>query len=223
MLIEPFILSRQACGAHASTDRAYVHADGAAFAGPDRALLRRERRVHKRSGAATYHHHQGPLRHGGAVTHAGEHRSRDVDDEPLPTVTGAHRGELAFITAQHGEREGQAPRVHSVDAPAPTIAATGHIDVAQGIVTPIFDGQHYDILFRMLEPHELAAAMGFTSEDQAYQFAGTKTEQIKQIGNAVSVAKMKACVGAIMADAAPKRKAKPEAVEQPRAEGRAAA
>jgi DNA (cytosine-5)-methyltransferase 1 len=131
------------------------------------------------------------------VSHGGDgHRARDAG-EPLPTVTGANRGELAFITAQHGEREGQAPRVHDVDAPAPTIAATGHIDLVEAT-------QEYDILFRMLEPHELAAAMGFTGDDVTYEFAGTKTEQIKQIGNAVSVAKMKACVGAIMADAAPK-------------------
>jgi DNA (cytosine-5)-methyltransferase 1 len=52
---------------------------------------------------------------------------------------------------------------------------------------------------------ELAAAMGFSTEEAAYEFAGTKTEQIKQIGNAVSVAKMRACVKALMADAAPKR------------------
>ncbi|MNE78294.1 hypothetical protein D3C80_1746850 [compost metagenome] len=63
----------------------------------------------------------------------------------------------------------------------------------------------------MLEPHELAAAMGFTTEEQAYEFAGTKTDQIKQIGNAVSVAKMKACVGSLMADAVPRARAKPKA------------
>jgi DNA (cytosine-5)-methyltransferase 1 len=130
--------------------------------------------------------------------HDGSDRARSVG-EPLPTVTSANRGELAFITAQHGERPGQAPRVHSVDAPAPTVAATGHVDLVEGV-------EGYDILFRMLQPHELAAAMGFTGEDQAYEFAGTKTEQIKQIGNAVSVAKMKACVGSIMADAAPRRR-----------------
>jgi len=60
----------------------------------------------------------------------------------------------------------------------------------------------YDILFRMLEAHELAAAMDFKGDDQAYEFAGNKTEKIKQIGNAASVAKMKACVGAIMSDPA---------------------
>lgn len=36
----------------------------------------------------------------------------------------------------------------------------------------------------------------------ARKFAGTKTDQVKQIGNAVSVKKMKACVGAIMSDEA---------------------
>lgn len=136
------------------------------------------------------------------ITHTGEHRARDVNEEPIQTITTAHRGELAFITAQHGERKGQAPRVHDVNQPAPTIAATGHVDLIEGTA-------EFDILFRMLEPHELAAAMGFTTEEASYEFAGTKTEQIKQIGNAVSVAKMTACVGAIMADAAPKRRPEP--------------
>jgi DNA (cytosine-5)-methyltransferase 1 len=131
--------------------------------------------------------------------HDGSDRVRDVG-EPLPTVTGANRGELAFITAQHGERAGQAPRVHSVDQPSPTIAATGHVDLIQG-------AEGFDILFRMLEPHELAAAMGFDDGDQAYEFAGTKTDKIKQIGNAVAVSMMKAEVSAIMADAVPRRRA----------------
>lgn len=130
------------------------------------------------------------------VTHqGGEDRHHDID-EPLPTVTGANRGELAFITAQFGEREGQAPRVHDVGGPLPTITATGHVNLVE-------PGPGYDILFRMLEPEELAAAMGFNEEDRKYEFTGTKTERVKQVGNAVSVAKMKACVRAIMADAAP--------------------
>ena len=128
--------------------------------------------------------------------HDGSDRMGDPSD-PLPTITGANRGELAFIAAQFGEREGQAPRVHDINEPTPTIAATGHVNLVEA-------AGDYDILFRMLEPHELAAAMGFNDGDQAYEFAGTKTEKIKQIGNAVSVAKMKACVGAIFADAAPK-------------------
>jgi site-specific DNA-cytosine methylase len=39
-----------------------------------------------------------------------------------------------------------------------------------------------DIRFRMLQPHELAAAQGFRRD---YQFTGTKAEKVKQIGNAV--------------------------------------
>jgi site-specific DNA-cytosine methylase len=38
------------------------------------------------------------------------------------------------------------------------------------------------ILFRMLKPHELAAAQGFHPH---HKFTGTQTEQVKQIGNAV--------------------------------------
>jgi len=137
------------------------------------------------------------------ITHNdGSNRARDVETDPLATITTANRGELAFITAQHGERPGQAPRVHDIDQPAPTIAASGHVDLIQATA-------EYDILFRMLEPHELAAAMGFSTEELPYEFAGTKTEKIKQIGNAVSVSKMRACVAALVADAAPKKKAVP--------------
>jgi DNA (cytosine-5)-methyltransferase 1 len=50
---------------------------------------------------------------------------------------------------------------------------------------------------------------GFDADGLAYDFAGTKTEKIKQIGNAVSVAKMKACVGVLMADAAPAGRREP--------------
>jgi len=130
------------------------------------------------------------------VTHEGGlDRVLDANADPLSTITGANRGELAFIAAQFGERKGQAPRVHDIGEPSPSPCATGHINLVEA--TP-----QYDILFRMLEPHELAAAMGFNDEEVAYEFAGTKTEQIKQIGNAVSVAMMKAEVKAIMADAA---------------------
>lgn len=128
------------------------------------------------------------------VTHAGPGRVRSVED-PLPTVTAAPRGELAFITAAFGERDGQAARVHSVDEPAPTLCARGRIPLVQGA-----EGEVYgvDILFRMLQPDELAAAMGFSDALRRYKFAGTKTDITRQIGNAVSVRTAEALVGALM-------------------------
>lgn len=236
MLIEPFVLSRHACGAPRSIEEPtptqvakhshvlispyYGSGSGETCNSVDEALptITSKGRfgmvvpvTNSNGGATARNIDVDPIAtmttaKGGEfavvlpVTHAGGHdRVLDANKEPLPTVTGANRGELAFIAAQFGEREGQAPRVHDINQPAPTIAATGHVNLIE-------PGPEFDILFRMLEPHELAAAMGFNTDEITYEFAGTKTEMIKQIGNAVSVAKMKACVGAIMADAVPKSK-----------------
>jgi DNA (cytosine-5)-methyltransferase 1 len=130
------------------------------------------------------------------VTHGKRgNRARDIE-QPLPTVTGAHRGELACIVAAWGERPGQIPRVHSVDEPTPTLCATGRIQLA--VAEPVKNGRTYDIRFRMLEPKELARAMGFSDAETAYEFAGNKTEITKQIGNAVPVNLAAALVGALM-------------------------
>jgi DNA (cytosine-5)-methyltransferase 1 len=130
------------------------------------------------------------------VTHGSDpSRCRSLDD-PLPTITTAHRGELACIVAAFGERRGQEPRVHSVDEPTPTICATGRIQLA--VAEPVVSGQAVDIRFRMLEPSELARAMGFSDEDATYWFAGNKTEVTKQIGNAVPVNLATALVDALM-------------------------
>lgn len=177
------------------------------------------------------------------VTHAGGRRPRTVQ-EPLPTLTGAHRGEYALaepflVSANHGSGVGY--RVHSKEDPLPTLACSNAIGVAQpfvlgqqsgsaprqtgdplptvasagaiGLVEP-FLAKYYgsgdgvapvsapmptvttrdrfglveqvglDIRFRMLQPHESAAAMGFP---EGYRFAGSKGDRVKQIGNAVSV------------------------------------
>ena len=130
------------------------------------------------------------------VTHGKRgNRTRDLG-EPLPRVTGAHRGELACIVAARGERPGQTPRVHSVDEPTPTKCATGRIQLA--VAEPVTNGRIYDIRFRMLEPKELARAMGFSDAETVYEFAGNKTEITKQIGNAVPVNLAAALVGALM-------------------------
>lgn len=197
------------------------------------------------------------------LTHGGRVRSLD---QPMPTVTGANRGEMAlaspfllphdqftarnglslvdpvtrplrtitasnggcnylvspFIVPHFGERPGQAPRTHSVDAPAPAVTATkgagslctpfvvpyygnsGPHDVDEplrtvttrdrfALVTP--DGLALDIFFRMLQPRELARAQGFPD---SFRFAGNKGEVIRQIGNAVPVGIASAICGSIL-------------------------
>ena len=52
----------------------------------------------------------------------------------------------------------------------------------------------------MLQPHELAGAMGFDADEVPYEFSGTKTDVIRQIGNAVPVNTATALVAAIMGE-----------------------
>ena len=58
------------------------------------------------------------------VTHSGDRRVHPVD-EPMRTLTAAHRGEHALISPcfvqRHRERPGQTPRCHPVDRPARVI------------------------------------------------------------------------------------------------------
>jgi DNA (cytosine-5)-methyltransferase 1 len=139
-------------------------------------------------------------------------RSKSIN-EPMPTICG-NRGDVALIEPsllpQHGGGV-----LRSVDQPTPTVTTDGAIGVvepflmkyygaatgAQSVNDPldtvtakerhalvrptvVINGERYllDIRFRMLQPHELAGAQGFP---KTYKFAGTKTDQVKLIGNAV--------------------------------------
>ncbi len=146
-------------------------------------------------------------------------------DNPLPTQT-AHAQHLAlatpFLVPNFSERDGHAPRGHSVDAPLPAVTSHGAGALIQpvlldpfltkyygtggvqsvdtpldtvtakdrfGLTQPIIarvHGETYlvDILYRMLLPKELAAAMSFPTD---YIFTGNQGEQVRQIGNAVPV------------------------------------
>lgn len=77
------------------------------------------------------------------VTHHGDRRVHP-GDEPIPTITGAHRGELALavptlIQTSYGERKGQAPRVPGLEKPVGTIVAQGQ---KHGLVAA-FLAKHY--------------------------------------------------------------------------------
>lgn len=62
-------------------------------------------------------------------------------------------------------------------------------------LVPLGNGRFLDIRFRMLQPHELAAAQGFP---KGYKFTGKKSTQVKQIGNAVPHYTAKALCGVLL-------------------------
>jgi DNA (cytosine-5)-methyltransferase 1 len=63
------------------------------------------------------------------LTHGDRHAPHSVD-EPVPTVTGANRGEQSLVVPymvhrSNGERPGQTPRTYDVRAPYPTVVGGG--------------------------------------------------------------------------------------------------
>lgn len=144
---------------------------------------------------------EGMERHGGEpIIIAMEHGGRSIPASlPLPTVTCARGGAfgVAYLLPQHGGGQ-----LRPVSQPCPTVATSGAIGLiinyyGTGIAHPTTEplptvttkdrfglATRKDgiLCFRMLQPHELAAAQGFRRD---YKFTGTKTEAVKQIGNAV--------------------------------------
>lgn len=142
-------------------------------------------------------------------------------DLPLPTITagGEHLGLVVPFLLQ--QQSGGVAR--PVTEPVPTIATAGALSLVepflvryQGTGGPesirrpvstittrdrlgLVEPQALDVRFRMLQPHELAAAMSFPA---GYRFAGNKTETIKQIGNAVCVRTARALCRAILEEVA---------------------
>lgn len=130
-----------------------------------------------------------------------------------------------LVPTNYGERPGQAPRTHGVNAPLPTVVGsvthglvqpylvpyygTGEADSLNdpartltgrdrlGLVEPVepIPGVTHDILFRMLLPSELAAAMSFPPD---YVFKGNRGQVVKQIGNAVDCLQMEVLAGALV-------------------------
>ena len=94
-------------------------------------------------------------------------------ERPLPTQTGTRTFGLVAPFLVKFYRTGGA---HDVEKPLDTVTTKPRYGLVEGTYA-------LDILFRMLQPHELAAAMGFPS---GYFFAGTKDEQVRQIGGAVT-------------------------------------
>ena len=142
----------------------------------------------------------------------GDHRYHSIHD-PVPTLDCSNRYGLVepmFIPQQSGGT------VKPVSNPLPTIAGAGAISIVEPLVMEYYGNcqcqpvskplrtvtckdrfallkpEDCRIGFRMLQPHELAAAQSFPDW---YRFAGTKADTVKQIGNAVCPKMAEALVG----------------------------
>lgn len=120
------------------------------------------------------------------VAHQGGDASRcSSAEDPLPTIH-AGGGSVALCEPFVTQYYGTAKNPKSVEDPLGTVTTKGRF----GLVT----ANQMGIRFRMLRPHELAAAMGL----EGYTFCGNQTEQIRQIGNAVARRTAQALCGNIM-------------------------
>lgn len=116
---------------------------------------------------------------------------------PLPTI--ATTGSISVVSPVLVKFYGGEEEAHSVDKPLGTVTCKDRFGLADGRLVVDEWGRFLllDILFRMLQPHELAAAMSFPEN---YKFAGTKSDQVKQIGNAVCPALAEALIAAALDD-----------------------
>lgn len=153
-------------------------------------------------------------------------RTHDID-RPFPTVVagGSTHALVEPFLLPHRQFDGM--QVDDVADPLRTVTATNgdHNALVQPFLVPFYaNGQadavadplrtvttkdrhglvqpdvvKLDIRFRMLQPHELAAAMGFP---KGYKITGNRSEQVKQVGNAVVVEQAEALIMAMLEDAA---------------------
>jgi DNA (cytosine-5)-methyltransferase 1 len=167
------------------------------------------------------------------VTHGKDSDGRPHTlDEPLPTLTTKNGiGMAEAFIVQSDQTGSKSDCVKSLDQPLGTLVTKANMCLAEpyitkyygtalangvdepldtvttkdrfGLVQPEFNGYRLDIRFRMLQPHELARAQGFPDD---YKFQGTKSDMVKQIGNAVPVGLAKSLITSLLEDYKPKEK-----------------
>ncbi|TSD94847.1 DNA cytosine methyltransferase [Skermania sp. ID1734] len=117
--------------------------------------------------------------HALVTTYNGKGLTRPAD-EPLATVTAIDRH--ALLMRNNGVRGGH-PARHTTPVlePARAVTTAGHQSLLTAAAWPAFDID--DVLFRMLEPHEIGRAMAFGTN---YVVLGTKRQRVRQYGNAVT-------------------------------------
>ncbi len=117
----------------------------------------------------------------------GKNRNHSIN-EPLPVVDCSNRYGLVkpFLFKYYGSGK----NIAGIDEPLDTVTCKDRFAIIDG------DLYNLDIRFRMLLPHELAAAQGFPKN---YKFVGSGKQIVRQIGNAVPCNLAKAICKAVLA------------------------
>jgi DNA (cytosine-5)-methyltransferase 1 len=126
--------------------------------------------------------------HGLVVPYYGAAESAKPDSEALGTLTTRDR--FALVTRQNSSRVGDGAEMSTpVGEPLRTLTTMGHQSLTVGSVPDVDD-----CMFRMLEPHEVAAGMAFPGD---YMWEGTRRERVRMAGNAVTPPAARDLVGIV--------------------------
>jgi DNA (cytosine-5)-methyltransferase 1 len=101
-------------------------------------------------------------------------------EQPMPTVTATSSD--VFLVEPYVSKYYGTVICQPVAEPLDTVTTKDRFGLVEPYLIPVGDNRYLGIRFRMLQPHELAAAQGFA---KSYKFHGNKSTQVKQIGNAV--------------------------------------
>lgn len=110
------------------------------------------------------------------ITSKARHALIEGNAHQVPT-TGLPKRTITYYKGQTTVTTGTIPCLSEFNPEKEGLPSEGKFYVQ--VFTTLYE---VDIKLRMFEPHELAQAQGFP---KSYKFAGNKTEQVKQIGNAV--------------------------------------
>lgn len=98
-----------------------------------------------------------------------------------------HYGISGGDPARHTTPAGETLRTLTANGGNMSIVTPGNIEAAEAMVD--------DCLFRMLEPHEVAAGMAFPGD---YLWSGTRRERVRLAGNAVTPPAARDLIGAVV-------------------------
>lgn len=144
------------------------------------------------------------------VNMKGQSTARDVNEPTYGQTTKDHQGlATAYIVKFYGNGD----NVDSTEDPLATVTGRDRFGLVESEIVDGENKSRYEpkpgemglylpslniivfIRFRMLQPHELAAAMSFPAD---YEFTGNRENKVKQIGNAVPLKTAKALCGVLL-------------------------